>query len=144
MDEEGEKWYTWETEYERTWLVSYKFYEFLVEYALNQFLPLLVLAHYSSFALFLYSHSLSCFYRAAFILATWLVDFTLVYTTGVVQNSYKKRNVHTLISTHACTFVSGKPYRRMRRGICRLQPMRMPTKPRGESKVKPVCLWDQG
>ena len=90
MDEEGEKWYTWETEYERTWLVSYKFYEFLVEYALNQFLPLLVLAHYSSFALFLYSHSLFCFYRAAFILATWLVDFTLVYTTGVVQNSYKK------------------------------------------------------
>lgn len=38
MDEEGEKQYTWETEYERTWLVSYRFYglltcQFLIKYA---------------------------------------------------------------------------------------------------------------
>ena len=28
----------------------------------------------------------------------------------------------------------------MRRGICRLQPTKMPTKPRGESKAKPACV----
>ena len=31
------------------------------------------------------------FIRAAFILATWLGDFTLVYTTCVVQNLYKEK-----------------------------------------------------
>ena len=39
-----------------------------------------------------------CFvlFRAAFILATWLGGFTLIYTTGVVQNL--KKNV--LLSLH--------------------------------------------
>ena len=45
-----------------------------------QLVSLLVLAHYSSFVLFLYSHSL---FWAAFILAAWLGGFTLVYTPGV-------------------------------------------------------------
>ena len=91
MDEEGEKQYTWETEYERTWLVSYRFYGLL-----------------------------TC-------------QFLIEYANKMCTHPY----------THACTFVSGKPSRRMQKGICRLQPTKMPTKPRGESKEKPVCLWGQ-
>ena len=55
---------------------------------------LLVFTHNSLFALFLYFCAL-CFvlYMAAFILATRLGGFTLVYTTGVVQNSYKEKMV---------------------------------------------------
>ena len=59
-----------------------------------------MLAHYSSFALFLYCHSL---FWAAFILAAWLGGFTL---PGVVQNSYKKITSNTyliILLVETCT-----------------------------------------
>ena len=61
-------------------------------------------AHYYLFALFLYCHSL---FWVAFILAAWLGGFTLVYTPGVVQNSYKvKQNKKIVILTIITQVVS--------------------------------------
>ena len=58
---------------------------------------MLVPAHLSCFVFLTLCYVLI---RAAFILATWLGGFTLVYTTGVVQNLHKEKILLLIIHPH--------------------------------------------